>query len=223
MFDKFLPKIEFFFILLFLVLPPIFFQFKMPKTDTIQIVYSLQTFVLAFIALLIYFFHKNVHLIRFQSKWTAFRILFLSGKSFICFGLLCLISAILELIGYFSKIDFGISKIITPSNSYLWFNFVIGTICASFYEEVIYRMYLPESMKHFIVSYPKIPQILPEIIAILLFSFGHIYLGFLGFLNALFCGIVLRVTLLKTHSIWFSFIPHTIYNFCVYLVLIKLQ
>jgi len=222
MIEKHISKIEFIFILLFLIFPPIISQLKIPRTSTVYTNYSVRTFILALVALIIYWHHRNVHLIRFQCKWTLFNTIFLSGKSFICFGSLCLFSIFFEALGYFFIKDSGISQIILPNTINLWINFFTGTICAAFYEEVIYRMYLPESMKHFIVSYPKIPKILPEIIAVLLFSLGHIYLGIFGFLNAFFCGIILRWTILKTHSIWFSLIPHTIYNFCVYLIMAKL-
>lgn len=213
-----LDKLEFIFVMIALVLPPIFSQFNTPKTDVIRPIYGFQTFMLALVSLMIYWKNQNVHLIRFQSKWTLFRVLVLSGESFKAFGALCVISVVFEIIGMFFHFE-GISKVILPDSVNLWVNFFAGTICAAFYEEVIYRMYLPESMKHFIVGKPKIPYFLPEIIAVLLFALGHLYLGVLGFLNALLCGIVLRICLLKTHSIWFSFIPHTVYNLGVMFVM----
>lgn len=218
-------KIEFIIILAFLVLPPIFYQFKMLNVETpktIETWYSLQTFVYAIFALFIYWQNRDVHLIRFQSKWTILRTLVLSGESFKTFGFLCVISVIFELIGNFCKIESNMTKILLPSTMNGWLNFIFGTIAAAFFEEVIYRMYLPEAMGHFIVGHPKIPRILPEIIALLLFSFGHIYLGIFGFLNAFLCGIVLRRCILKTHAIWFSFIPHAIYNFLVFLAMAKI-
>ena len=221
--EKIFLKLEFVLILALLVAPPIVFQFFAERPETISTVYPLRTFVLAFFAFTLYYVHRNVYIIRFQKTWTNFRILILSGESLVCFGLLCLIAVTLELIAFAAgKSSVGM-KIIMPDNMNLWVNFIAGTICAGFYEEVLYRFYLPEAMRHLVAKFPRIKQIVPEAVAVMLFALGHIYLGIFGVANALLCGIVLRLCMWRTHSLWYSLVPHVLYNFCSFFVMSKLM
>lgn len=219
-----LHKLEFILVLALLVLPPILFQ-AAGSLAVLTFAYPPQTFFLALVALLIYMQNRNVHLIRFQGRWSFFRILVFSGESFLAFGILCVVSAVLEFSGHFFSVESEL-KIVRPERFNDFAIFFIGTFCAAFYEEVLYRMYLPEAMKHLCVGWKKVPEFFlkwgPEFLAVVLFALGHIYLGRLGFLNALLCGIALRRCVLKTHSLWFSLIPHFAYNALIFLAVSRI-
>lgn len=218
--NKLFFKIEFFFVLFCLVLPPVFFQFSRPQTQIFYFSYPITTFVLGIFGILLYF-QLNKNFYSSDEKWSLFRILVISGEALKTFGFICVISVLFQLIGYFLKIENEITEIVLPSGFLGWTNFILGTLIAAFYEESVYRVFIPESMKKLLSKYKRIPSILIEVLAVLLFALGHIYLGFLGFLNAFFCGIMLRLCMIKTRSIWFSFSAHALYNFCSFFVLAR--
>ena len=170
-----------------------------------------------------------------------------SPCALVCFGSLCLSSVIFETISYFFEIGGGIQKVIFPSSSLLgWINFFFGVFFAAFFEEVIYRFYLPRAFREIfgklrifgnqksvkkdeIVADSGIAYVgdsennqrlsfFCEGLALLLFGLGHIYLGILGFLNALVCGAALRLCMIKTKSLWIPFGIHAVYNFLSFLV-----
>ena len=86
---------------------------------------------------------------------------------------------------------------------------------AAFYEEVMYRLYLPEQLKRFLKNTQnKITQIyIPEIITIILFALGHKYLGIFAVINACIACVILRICYLKTKNIFAGTIAHFMYNF----------
>ena len=150
-----------------------------------------------------------------------------SSCALVCFGSLCLSSVIFESVSYFFEIGGGIQKVIFPSSLLGWINFFFGVFFAAFFEEVIYRFYLPRAFREILGK--KISKnnqrlsVLCEGLALLLFGFGHVYLGVLGFLNALVCGAVLRFCMIKTKSLWIPFGIHAIYNFLSFLILFILE
>ncbi|WP_294430926.1 CPBP family intramembrane glutamic endopeptidase, partial [uncultured Treponema sp.] len=141
-------------------------------------------------------------------------------------GALCLSSVFFEGIAVAFKIEGGIQKAVFPSSFYGFINLFFGVLFSAFSEEVVYRFYLPQAFKE--VLSKKISNnlklwVLSELISLLLFSLGHIYLGFLGFLNALVCGFFLRFCMIKTKSIWIPFAIHAVYNFLSLLMLFALS
>ena len=109
-------------------------------------------------------------------------------------------------------------------NSILWYFFqIFGIFVYAFYEETMYRYFLPFSIGKNLELLTKTenPQkwifILSEILALLLFSFGHIYMGIFAVLNAFFAGIALRFLIWKSKSVFPSTIIHFIYNLVLYL------
>lgn len=218
----------FFYVILFFVIPPVFTQFFVERNDKFVASYPFSTFLLGGIAFLIYIsalkgkiFEKEV-----LSKKQPFFLY--SSNALVAFGALCLSSVIFESISYFFKIDGGIQKILFPSSFLGWFNFFFGVIFAAFFEEVIYRFYLPRAFREIFGKlriFSKFDaennlrlSVLCEGLALLLFGLGHLYLGVLGFLNALLCGSVLRFCMIKTKSLWISFGIHVVYNFLSFLL-----
>ena len=117
-------------------------------------------------------------------------------------------------------IESNCSEATLPNNFLQWLVFFLGTILSAFNEEVIYRAFIPESMIFFLKN-KKFGGGISEITGILLFAFGHIHLSILGVLNALFCGIALRVCLKKTKTIFFSFAAHAAYNLLSFILIMK--
>lgn len=93
---------------------------------------------------------------------------------------------------------------------------------AAFYEEVLYRLYLPEQLKRLLKNTKnKITQIyIPEIITIILFALGHKYLGIFAVINACIACVILRICYIKTQNIFASTIAHFLYNFTSLLLFI---
>ena len=105
---------------------------------------------------------------------------------------------------------------IFPINSKTDLFYCILKFClAAFYEEVMYRLYLPEQLKRFFKNTQnKITQIyIPEIITIILFALGHKYLGIFAVINACIACVILRICYLKTKNIFAGTIAHFMYNF----------
>ena len=222
---KFLSYFLFFFVLFIIVLPPLVGQFFLERQSEVVAQYPLSVFLTGALALLIYLFamkgvvfnepFEKVQRPFFESFYNY------SSNSLVCFGFLCLCTALLEIIAYFSGIDSGIKNIVFPDSLFGKLNFLCGVIAAAFSEEVIYRFYLPRSFKEMLSKKfgdnPRL-SLFCEGLALLLFSMGHLYLGILGFINALLCGAALRLCMIRTKSLWIPFIIHTLYNLLSFLI-----
>ncbi|MBR5096133.1 MAG: CPBP family intramembrane metalloprotease [Treponema sp.] len=149
-----------------------------------------------------------------QGLWKA--VDFTSGY-FLTFGSLVICAALFELIGLALK---------TPSfeGAVLPENFLQGIFCAftlaaaSFYEECLYRLYLPKALKK-ILGRIKAGEkamaalnFLAEGAAVLLFAFAHRYQGILALFNALLAGVILRLAFVKTKSLWPPYLAHLSFN-----------
>ena len=221
----------FLYVLLFLVIAPIVFQFFGERREAVVAYYPFVVFLNGGIAFLIYYFALKgrifeKHVLREKKPFFVY-----SSCVLVCFGSLCLSSVIFESASYFFRIGGGIQKVIFPSSFLGWINFFFGVIFAAFFEEVIYRFYLPRTFREILqkrlTGKKKASEkmfdnqrlsVFCEGLALLLFGLGHIYLGILGFLNALVCGAALRLCMIKTKSLWMTFGIHAVYNFLSFLV-----
>lgn len=97
----------------------------------------------------------------------------------------------------------------------------LNVFSASYYEEVIYRQLIPESIIYF--SNKKAVKIIAEFFSLSVFSFGHFYLGLIAVLNAFVCGIFLRLTRIKTYSVTTGTFSHFIYNFTLFIFMLLLE
>lgn len=208
-----MQKAELAFVIALLVIPPIVSGAGRADGSAGTLpapAFSARLVALTTAAALLYARHRNVHLIRFQSRWTAMRIAVMSGVSLAAFGALCVSSALAALAGHLSGA--GSASLSAPCGIAGWLGAAGAVICAAFYEEVLYRMYLPEELKSLLSSGGKIPAMVPECAGVLLFAAAHSYQGALGVANALVCGAALRRTIAATRSIWFALVPHAAYN-----------
>lgn len=103
------------------------------------------------------------------------------------------------------------SEICLPQKFSEWIFCILQFLTAAFYEEVIFRFYLPEQLLSFTKD-KKILKILAELFVLILFSVSHLYLGFYAVLNAFFAHAALRFFYKKTGSLIPIFTAHFIYN-----------
>ena len=216
----------FFYILFFVVIPPVLGAFLSERQEVVLASYPLMVFVTAGIAFLVYLLAINgwifdEALVREEKPFFA-RFYSYSSNSLVCFGSLCLFTALFEGVSVVFGVKSGVSRVLFPDSVLGKINFVFGVLCAAFSEEVIYRFYLPQVFKDLLAKkFPKNRKLLVfcEGLAVLLFSLGHLYLGFLGFLNALCAGIALRLCMVRTKSLWIPFVIHALYNFISFFIL----
>lgn len=101
-----------------------------------------------------------------------------------------------------------------PENFIQWLFCSMNFIFSSFYEETVYRFFLPEALIWFTrnVKDRKMAVADCEIVSMILFSLGHIYLGFFSVLNAALAYIILRYCYRKTNSLIPGTAAHFAYN-----------
>lgn len=225
-------KIEFAIVFLFLVIPPVFVSQAQDTSFTFSISHLI--FIQAAIAFLLDFQQKKVYdrqdpkdeLVVKQEKTkaqkTALRIkLFSQGA--ITLGCLFIVFALFQTAAFlFPKIQYtGISSNIAAPSSITEYVFcIINVIVCAYYEEVLYRQYLPLNLYDFYSDKDRI-SILVEAFPVLFFAASHLYLGWIGVLNALLCGIILRRCAVKTGSIYIGTAVHIIYNLFMFLVIAR--
>ena len=227
--------IVFFYVLLFFVILPIGGQFLGERQEAVVAYYPFLVFFNGVISFLIYFLALKGRIFENPVEQQKMPFFVYSSCALVCFGSLCLSSVIFESASYFFRIGGGIQKVIFPSSFLGWINFFFGVIFAAFFEEVIYRFYLPQAFREILqkrlTGKKKASEkmfdnqrlsVFCEGLSLLLFGLGHVYLGVLGFLNALVCGAVLRFCMIKTKSLWIPFGIHAIYNFLSFLIVFLL-
>lgn len=218
----------FFYVILFFVIPPVFTQFFVERNDEFVAFYPFSTFLLGAIAFLIYISAIKGKIFDEEILSERQPFFLYSSNALVAFGALCLSSVIFELIAFFAGSKAGLHSVVFPAGFLGKVDFVFGVIFAAFFEEVIYRFYLPRALKELLFNVRKNPQnekinlrlsLIAETASLILFALPHLYLGFFGFLNALVCGIILRVCMIKTKMIWISFAVHGLYNFLSFAVM----
>lgn len=226
--NKIFSLLEFFAVLFFLVLPPLFAT-KTAGGTTLDFShgYAAATFFLFAVSVFLYLIEK-----KFANKTEKTAAILKISCGNICLGLIFLVSAAFQTAGFLiEKSGFNFlenDKIIFPQNIFYFMNFITGTFCAAFYEEILYRFYFPESCKRNfkILTFGKLDSqkskktdFILELASALIFAFSHLYLGFLAVLNAFFSGIVLRICMRKTKSVFVPAFIHSVYNFSVFAAL----
>ena len=101
-----------------------------------------------------------------------------------------------------------------PATASSWAKILIQFLFMAVYEEITFRFYLPDMMKHLVCikKENKYLKLLCEIFACLLFAFGHFYMGILAVINALLAHIIFRIVYIKTDNILVTTTAHFIYN-----------
>lgn len=225
---SFVTEILFFSIIsLFFVIPPLFVN--APSVQHIDFtLFSVQNFSHFVIAVFIFVFYKksvendeqiSTKILKYLIYFVVIFIL-LFGISFIC--------------------NFSAQKLLNSENSFVnsqvfveipqgIFDFLIcifNLLFAAFFEEVIYRFYIPFGIKNFLFRkvfdenqsksytiFEKSILLFIEIVTMLIFSFSHKYLGIFSVANAAVAHLVLRFSFIRSKSLIPSTLAHFFYNF----------
>ena len=144
------------------------------------------------------------------------------SKGTITLGMLLIVYTIIETVSFFipSILHNSISKAVEmPVSVISWIHFITGIFVSAFYEEALYRQFMPE-ISLLLIQYihfksEKQKQWIKngiEGIWILIFAFSHLYIGIPAVLNALFCGIILRRCFKSTGNLLAGTLAHFTYN-----------
>ena len=226
--NSFVTEILFFSIIsLFFVIPPLFVN--APSVQHIDFtLFSVQNLSHFVIAIFIFVFYKKS--VENDEKFTT-KILKYLIYFFVIFILLFGISFIC---------NFSAQKLLNSENSFVnsqvfvenpqgFFDFLIcifNLLFAAFFEEVIYRFYIPFGIKNFLFRkvfdenqsksytiFEKSILLFIEIVTMLIFSFSHKYLGIFSVVNAAVAHLVLRFSFIRSKSLIPSTLAHFFYNF----------
>ena len=185
-------------IMLFYVIPPIF-VFKAGKSlFSWNFPYASVLIALPFAFILYFFYEKN------EKPFIINYLLFLPQL-----GIILAFSFLLKFASVYFKLGTEHS-ILLPFGVFEWFCCLLQFFAAAFYEEVLYRFYLPEQLLNFTKS--KALGFIFEIISLLFFAFAHLYLGVFSVINAAFAHIVLRFCFKKNGCIGSLIASHFLYN-----------
>ncbi len=131
------------------------------------------------------------------------------GQCLLSFGILMASAGMLEAAGHFLAHQEAVTRFLPPQTLPGWANVIVGIPCAAFYEEVMYRAYIPAALRRCV---PAVPPVVREAAAVLVFALAHRYLGWLSVIHAAVAGIVLRRCLCRTGSLWTGVAAHAAYN-----------
>ena len=202
--------IEFLLVLAFLAVPPVFVShgtgLSQAGTFNASVLYQLLISVILFFQFLKL---KPAE----KSKAKIFRFLF---HGTITLGILMIIFALMQSIELlFSNEEMKSQNFMPDVDGPLSILFLtLAVVCGAFYEEVLYRQFLPEFIA--LIAGEKINRKLvfygTEFLALLLFAFAHRYQGWISVVNSFLCGTVLRLCYKKTSSVLPGAAAHAVYN-----------
>lgn len=211
---------EFVAILLFFVLPPIVFPQTLPQERVAG--FSWMTFALAALAGGLWWqIRKNFSQIADTDGKVRF---FLDhGQILVTFGALVVCAGVFEVIARFLMRVEDTVRLLPPSTVLGWVNVGTGTVCAAFYEEVLYRAYVPYALKTIFTAKKNeaharcalgkpVREVVCEAVAVVLFALAHRYAGWLSVANAAVGGVLLRWCFCKTRRLWTNVTAHAAYN-----------
>ena len=201
--------VEFIAVLVFLVLPP-FFARQVPRNLDAQKSWNFFVFIellIAFAVELQFFFCRKNKEDRTKKRFKAFFYIPL------CTGLLFISLALINLLQLVfhnapEPYEIFLEKSLCFSDVFfLLFNF----FCAAFYEEAVYRHFLPEVLAE-LLPQKKAFGFFTELSALLLFAFSHKSGGLYSIINACLCALILRFCFVKNGNIVSGTASHFIYN-----------
>ena len=217
---SFLSDLFIFLVILFFFLIPPFFTPKISENNSPFLAWHFPSrqLIYALFAFSLYFFYRNrvfSYEKRTINKIFRFPLIF-------TFSILFFIQLIFKVISisdnYFSQnqnsMDFQ-ANILLPDTFFTWFFCILNFLFSAFFEEIIYRFYLPLILHSFFkrnAQENKAVFVIIEIVCCLLFAFSHLYLGFLSVLNAFFAHIVLRSSFFVSRNIYCNTAAHFLYN-----------
>ena len=217
---SFLPDLFIFLVILCFFLIPPFFSPHISGNNSpfLQWSFPFQQIIYAILSFFLYFIYKKRITKENENKINKifrFPLIF-------TFSVLFFIQLIFKFISM-SKTVFSQNhntiipqiNVLLPDSFITWLFCILNFLFSAFFEEVIYRFYLPMSLHSFFSQKSqenKAVFILFEVICSLFFAFSHLYLGFLSVLNAFFAHLVLRTSFLISKNIYCNTAAHFFYN-----------
>lgn len=230
---KFLLYLGFLLVCALLVIPP--FISKPIENNVLNFSLNISSIIILIISLILFYFYEFTE--NQLIKITFFQLLLNIGKVFLYFGILIAVQTSLSLLGYLFNCESN-AKIQFEKNV---FNFVSAFLMlgiSAFYEEVLYRLYLPSTLKIFFDDLlnkvftkkddkkkekcKKIVNLIIELSVIIIFGFSHLYLGVIPVLNGIICGFVLRYCCIKNKTVITGTTSHWLYNCFIFIAVILL-
>lgn len=197
------------------VLPPFLTvsQNALTLSDAREIVYPLSIYLNFFASLLLYFlFSESFSHPESSSESSSDSQIFKKHSVFlITFGSIFVLAGIFELLSYFGLIPFNEIRLVFPKTPLKIAGVILGTFFAAFFEEFLYRFYLPESLISFFNGKKLHPAVI-EISVVLIFAFFHLYRGWTNVVFAFLSGMILRWSFKNTKSLVSVSIIHGLYN-----------
>lgn len=213
----FIEFILFFFIL---IIPPLFVTSATPFGTESSSFSWLPLFEQLLISILLTV--QYVKLIVNKSTCCKRHPFFTLSKGTLTFGMIAIVYAAMETLSVFMPpvLKGILSKSVEkPVSSFGWIHFAIGIFVSAFYEESLYRQFMPEvtillaqEIPCKTETYKKWIEQSIETAWVLIFAFSHRYIGITAVLNALFCGIILRRCFKATGSVLAGTLAHFAYN-----------
>lgn len=211
---KSLFTIEFILVFIILVLPPI--VFPAANTNELKIQLSLNSIYLLAASLYLYFSNRELlSKIKISNQTNIF---VLHSQFLISFSLLIAFSLFFQILfsKFLNNAESSVSvKPVLPANFIQYASFFAQIIISAFYEEILYRFYIPQKLRIFI---KEKYFVFAEIFSVLIFAFSHKYQGIAGISNAFFSGLILRFLFVKSGNIFVSALCHIFYNIFIFFI-----
>jgi membrane protease YdiL (CAAX protease family) len=205
--------LQFLLITALFALPPLFARNASPEAFTAWKFPVLPVLYACFAALLLRYsgIARNEPCSSAQSR--RIMIYMRIGYASASFGALCVISSVIELVLHFTGSSVH-QNVALPSTAISVVFCIVEFACSSFFEEVLYRFYLPEALISLLTKIPRFRYSLmtAETVCIMLFACAHRYLGIPSVINAAAAGIILRLCYKKSGSVSAGTAAHFLYN-----------
>lgn len=218
--------LEFIFICCIFILPPLFAS----PAGNADLDFSFSWFSAISFSAALYVFFKYEYSEKEHKGFNFFNFLLSAGRVFLYFGLLVLVHILITAIEFYLKPELPNQAI--EVNFLKIFLITVNFIARAFYEENIYRLYLPSALHCFIekfygsfflkqsegfkVHFFLMADSVIEIFCIAVFALSHRYLGFLSVINAFVCGAILRYCVKKSNTVLTASCSHALYNITVF-------
>ena len=196
-------------IILFCIIPPFFVTSESIPQDAFSVWnFPLQKTFFFIFSLSLYFYYDNKQISTLSKKQFFFTF-------FITLILLFANSFFTDLLAkIFIKTQNDFFQIQKPSDFSSILFCVLNFFFSAFYEETIYRFYLPKVLNRFCqkMQNNKTKFLTSEGIPCICFAFAHLYLGIFSVINAVIAHVILRGCYKKTNSIFVNTLVHSLYN-----------
>lgn len=223
---KIIFYLVFFLICAFLVFPPIFVSPAESQIPDFKITYFK---IALFILSLCIFWYFEYSGRKYSLNLTS--LILESGKIFLYFGILIAVNTIITLTVFLITKDVSLSLSV-EKNPVTFLLIAVNFLISAFYEESLYRLYLPVCLRTFAEEsynvffkaksevfrkrYFIFANVSVEILCVAVFALSHIYTGWITVLNAALAGAVLRFAAVKNKTILTGTISHFLYNLFIF-------